>query len=428
MRNRGLRPGTAGAVGLVLLVAIGCSRREELEPDPGVSPFYEGPAAGARAPAGSPVAGLVNDRAGAGSPAPEEPLRPEDVERQLRIAIRAAEKGDTARAIAMLDRILALEPANREALFGRASIAMDQGQRAASPEERAAAMEKAGTVVRALRRTYERSNKQELDLFARVLNEELRRNTAQGRLDRAVALLQELRDAGFDPFDRVEHDEELVKLRSSPGYQALVKGVDEANLAEARGRVKDRVARPLDFAFDFNVKDLDGKPLSLDQFKGKVVLVDIWGTWCKPCREALPALAQLYHKHRRRGLEVIGLDYEQNAPDPETARQYVKRFVQQSGIPYRIGMGDDAVLRKIPNFFAYPTTLLVDRAGKVRMLVTENAEGVMSALDDAIEVLLAEPAAKAADTKGAAEPPADTKGSAKAAPPAADAKGAAMPK
>jgi hypothetical protein len=84
-------------------------------------------------------------------------------------------------------------------------------------------------------------------------------------------------------------------------------------------------------------------------------------------------------------------------------------------IPYRIAMGEDALLAKIPDFHAFPTTLLIDRAGRVRMLVTENAEGVLGALDDCIEVLLAESESQAAALTPAktGTKPADKKGATK---------------
>jgi thiol-disulfide isomerase/thioredoxin len=372
-----------------LLVAIGCSREEPLQPDPGVSPFYPGPSADGKVPGGTAT---TADRAASVASKLDAPLRPEDVERQLRIAMRAAERGDSAGAIALLDRILALEPVNREALSSRAAIALDQAKRAGSPAERDAALEKAGSLVRTLHRAYEKPNQREVDLYARVFYEEVRRGTEQGRLDRAVAALKEACGAGFDAFDRIEHDEALAKLRSFPGFLALVQDIDAANLVKARARVKNLLDRPLALALDFHLKDLDDRPLSLDQFKGKVVLVDFWGTWCKPCREAIPGLVQLYHKHRRRGFEIIGLDYEQNAPNPETARPYVKRFVEESRIPYRIAMVDDALTEKL-QIQSYPTTVLIDREGKPRLFFSGGGAEALDALDAAATVLLAEPAA-----------------------------------
>ena len=128
------------------------------------------------------------------------------------------------------------------------------------------------------------------------------------------------------------------------------------------------------------------------------MLVDLWGTWCKPCREAIPGLIQLYLKNHRRGLEIVGIDYEQNAPDPAASVQLVKRFVQQAGIPYSCVIGDPATVGKIPNFKGFPTSIVIDRSGKVRLLITDNSGGTLEALDDAVTILLAEPAPQAAGT------------------------------
>jgi thiol-disulfide isomerase/thioredoxin len=135
-----------------------------------------------------------------------------------------------------------------------------------------------------------------------------------------------------------------------------------------------------------------------------VVLIDIWGTWCKPCREAIPGLIQLYRKSRRRGLEIVGIAYEPNAPDPPTAVQMVRRFVQEAGIPYRCVMGELALLEKIPNFHGFPTSMLIDRAGKVRLVITENTGETIDALADAAQILLAEPATPPAGTDKAPKP------------------------
>ncbi len=397
---------TARAFGLALLVASGCSQQEDAQPDPGVSPFYDGPAAGAgggtsAAPGQPPGAGPASGSAPAGPAGGSAPAGPagvdvsgldgstrvgpiarDDMERQLRIAQRAASKGDTARATAILDRILEVQPDHREAMVGRAAMAMERAQKASSPEEKAAAARLAGALIRRLRATFERLNRQELELVARILYDEILLATKEGRLDQAATIVKEVNDAGFEPFERIDHDDELVKLRDAPAYRAVMAKIDAERLAAARLRVKDRLAKPPGFAFDFHLKDIDGKPISLDQYRGKVVLVDIWGTWCKPCRDALPSLAQMYYKHRRRGFDIVGLAYEPDAPDAQTALHNVKDFVKQSGIPYRCALGDEATQKQIPDFRAFPTTLLIDRAGKVRVLVTENTDSTLKAMDE----------------------------------------------
>jgi thiol-disulfide isomerase/thioredoxin len=335
------------------------------------------------------------DSASSAASEAEQPLRPEDVERQLRIALRAAERGESGRAIRSLDRILSVDPLNREGLLGRAAIALEQSEQAASPDERATGMDKAAQLTRTLHRAYEKSNAREKEFYTRVLFAEAKMHASQKLYDRALVVLKEAYDWGFDLFDRVEKDESMAALRSTQGYNGLLRQIDEANLAAARGRVKDHLDHPVEMSFDFTLPDLDGKPFALAKFKGKVVIVDIWGTWCKPCREAIPGLCELYRRHRRRGLEIVGIDYEKDAPDAETARPFVKRFVQESGIPYPSVMGDEATLKKIPNFHGFPTTMVIDQAGKVRLLITDNSGGTLGALDDTVQVLLAQPPAPA---------------------------------
>ena len=325
------------AIGLVFLVAIGCSEQEELKPDPGVSPFYPSPSsdeAKAAVPAVAPTV-TTTDRPAADR---NTPLRPDEVEKQLRIALRAAERGDLDRARTLLDQILAIEPIHREALTGRASVAMEESKKAATPEERLAEVEKAGELLRTLRRAYERPNKREVGLIALVNYEEVHVNTLQGRLDRALEIVEEVHKAGFDPFDTIDRDPDLAKLRDMPGYHALIKSIDEERLAKAKARLKDELARTPDFRFDFDVKTLDGQQLSLEKLRGKVVLIDIWGTWCQPCREAIPGLMQLYQKHRRRGFEIIGLDFEQTPRrgDGREVRQAIRRGVEDP-LPDRHG-------------------------------------------------------------------------------------------
>jgi len=270
--------------------------------------------------------------------------------------------------------------------------------------DRGAATEKAVGLVRTLRRAYEKATKAEIDLFGRVLYADAQWEWSQGRNDRALAALREAYDGGFDPFGQVEKDASLASLRSSAGYQALLQAIDDANLAKARGRVRGHLDRPPPGSFAFTLPDLDGKPVSLSQFRGKVVLIDIWGTWCKPCRDAIPGLIQLYRKNHRRGFEIVGIDYEKEVPDLATAVQMVKRFVQEAGIPYPCVMGDSATLEKIPNFSGFPTSMVIDRTGKVRLLVTQNSGGTMDMLDDTVTVLLAEPPTQAGGTDKAAKP------------------------
>ncbi len=101
------------------------------------------------------------------------------------------------------------------------------------------------------------------------------------------------------------------------------------------------------------------------QFKGKVVLLAIGGSWCPNCQDEAPFLVDLYKEFHPQGLEIVGLMFEADA-DPALARPHVQTFIRRYGIPYPMllaGTPDD-ITKKIPqlvNFGAYPTTIYLGR-------------------------------------------------------------------
>jgi len=393
------------ACGWASFVATGCSREEELKPDPGASPFYPGPAAQKGAPThaeaageqpigGSPASRTQDAQAGSsptGSTSADATFGASDVERQLRVALRSVQKGDIATAAQLLDQVLGIEPLNREALMGRAALALDQAHLAKSTEDRAAAVEKAVKLMRAMRRVYEATKPNEQQLFGQVLYSQAQIRVQQGRNDQALALLKEADETGLDAYSPAEVDEAMAPLRSTPQFQTELKAKNETRVAEARKRVKNLLDRPLDFPFSFTLPDLEGRPVSIADLKGKVVLVDFWGTWCGPCLEAIPRLSELYRMRHHRGLEIVGVAYEQVSSESE-ARTLVKRGVKESGIPYPCLIGNESTLKQVPNFKGFPTSVVLDRSGKVRLLLTENEKHSLDLIADTVEILLADPA------------------------------------
>jgi thiol-disulfide isomerase/thioredoxin len=108
---------------------------------------------------------------------------------------------------------------------------------------------------------------------------------------------------------------------------------------------------------------------ALQPFRGKVVLLDIWATWCGPCRVEIPGFVRLQEKYRDQGLEVIGASI-----DPYTSGQgeaIVRPFMQQFGINYTIWMvNNPTAFGKYPPGSGIPTTYIIDRNGRtVKMYV-----------------------------------------------------------
>ena len=107
-------------------------------------------------------------------------------------------------------------------------------------------------------------------------------------------------------------------------------------------------------------KDLDGHEVSADQFKGKVVVLAFWATWCGPCVGEIPSYVELQKKYGKDGLVIIGA----LSHDHKTAAQ-VKDFAAKNGMNYTIVVSDDAVEEAFGGFEALPTTFLINRSGRI---------------------------------------------------------------
>jgi thiol-disulfide isomerase/thioredoxin len=119
-----------------------------------------------------------------------------------------------------------------------------------------------------------------------------------------------------------------------------------------------RFVKNPDAAPALDVNDLDGKPISLDQTKGKIVLLNFWATWCGPCRAEIPDLIELQSKYKDK-LAIIALATDEDEPDE------VKKFAQKHGINYRIGMATDPLRAKYGGIPALPTSFIIDPEGRV---------------------------------------------------------------
>ncbi len=111
---------------------------------------------------------------------------------------------------------------------------------------------------------------------------------------------------------------------------------------------------------EWKLRDPDGKVVDFAIFKGKVVVIDFWATWCPPCREEIPGYIQLMKAHAGEGLVVIGISLDQAGP------QVVKAFAAKAGINYPLVMADEEILAAFGGVEAIPTTFLIDREGIIR--------------------------------------------------------------
>jgi cytochrome c biogenesis protein CcmG/thiol:disulfide interchange protein DsbE len=136
----------------------------------------------------------------------------------------------------------------------------------------------------------------------------------------------------------------LVTVPKAPG-QARVQAVLQPR--------DQRSAAP-----ELRLEDSSGKPVSLKDYHGKVVLLDFWATWCHGCQEEIPWFSEFQRKYGRKGFRVIGVSLD------EDGWKVVKPFIKSAKIPYRIALGYDETAKQY-SIESMPDTFLIDRDGKI---------------------------------------------------------------
>ncbi len=119
---------------------------------------------------------------------------------------------------------------------------------------------------------------------------------------------------------------------------------------------------------DFTLKDLDDHDVSLSQFKGKVVLVNFWATWCGPCKIEIPWLVELQDKYAARGFTVLGVAMDEegkSAVGPFVRRERFRVGGTSHTMNYPIVLGNDATADKFGGLLGFPTSVLIAKDGRV---------------------------------------------------------------
>ena len=120
---------------------------------------------------------------------------------------------------------------------------------------------------------------------------------------------------------------------------------------------KSSAAKKSGDVIDFTFQTLDGRTYKLSDFRGKIVIVNFWATWCPPCRKEMPYFVKLQEKYRD-DVQFIGLDVNESADK-------VKAFVEALGVNYIIGFSTPEIESKFGGITGLPTTFIIDRDGRV---------------------------------------------------------------
>jgi len=134
------------------------------------------------------------------------------------------------------------------------------------------------------------------------------------------------------------------------GFHALPDSHDRTASANGSLRIKT--------APDFELKSLEGQSVKLSEFRGKIVVLNFWATWCAPCRVEMPTLLDLYNKYRSKGVEFIGVAMD------DGSQERVGSFVKKMGVNYTILLGNQSVAGAYGGLRLLPQTVFITQDGQ----------------------------------------------------------------
>ena len=146
-------------------------------------------------------------------------------------------------------------------------------------------------------------------------------------------------------------------------------------------RVELQPANVRKTAPEFALQDSSGKLVRLNEYRGKIVLLDFWATWCHGCKQEIPWFVEFNRKYRDHGLAVVGISMD------DDGWKVVTPFIKTAGVPYQIVLGDEATAKKY-GIEGMPDSFLIDREG--RIAVAYNGMVDREDLEKNIQALLAQ--------------------------------------
>jgi thiol-disulfide isomerase/thioredoxin len=148
--------------------------------------------------------------------------------------------------------------------------------------------------------------------------------------------------------------------------------------AASNAPLRDGAAAPV-----FQLDSASGKPVSLADYKGQVVMLNFWASWCGPCRKEMPILEQLHKQYRNKGFTLVGVNVEPNSNDAQN-------WLKATPVTFPILYDRESTVSKLYQVEGMPNTVIVDRKGRVRFIHRGYKPGEENEYLDQIRTLIKE--------------------------------------
>ncbi len=194
-----------------------------------------------------------------------------------------------------------------------------------------------------------------------------RAHAALGETQLAAASLDKAFDLGFSDFERAANEKVFAELENADDIRDIIEQRTGTIVDEEQQWAEKSLAEFETFSFVIDVESVQDGRISNADFEGKILIVDLWATWCPPCVKEIPHFVQLQNEFRAQNVAVLGIAMD-DVDNPIAARADVKNKLAELQVNYPCGLGGKSIANQIAGEISLPTTLFIDSSGNVRFM------------------------------------------------------------
>ena len=183
---------------------------------------------------------------------------------------------------------------------------------------------------------------------------------------KTIAAVQMAIENGFTDFESLLENEFVKELKSEK-VNKLISHHFRGYKQKLKTWAHDSIAAFPARKFKFDVADIETGRIRHGDYRGRILVLDLWATWCPPCREAIPHFVKLDEEFRKENVDVVGISMD-SPDDPSRSLKVVRRFIDKNGVEYAVAMGNRSVMNQLAPGQKLPTVLFIDTQGQIRYI------------------------------------------------------------